>query len=204
MTETKSFPFLRGSLRALGLIALLGLAMGADGPDNGSFSSNDEMVGTLPATQGWEREMGQSLDPGAGAAFYLEGSWQRVLRAVRHASGAGYVTLDINAQGELRAVLRGDLRIDLHPYAFHDGELRAGLQFGAEEDTAAVGLFHAGRMVSKLAHDTQRCLPVPMAHLVDVGALEGGVILATSTRLAGRTFVNLSLTGGSLSIVQTR
>ncbi len=211
MSDSHAFQILRGLGRVLGVLTLLGLVAGANGPggpggpgNGGSAFSSDEMVGTLPSTQGWDRAMGQSLDPQAGAAFYLEGNWQRVLRAVRDASGPGYVSLEMNAQGELRAVLRGDLRLDLHPLAFHDGELRAGLQFGAEESTAAVGLFHAGRMVSKIAHDTQRSLPVPMAHLVDVGALDSGVTLATSTRLTGRTLVNLALEGGSLSIVQTR
>lgn len=200
---------LRGAGRVLGLCLLLGFLvaplLGAGspgGPGGGNFASG-EMVGTLPATQGWECATGSLLDPDAQPGFYIEGSWQSVLRAVQFASGTGHVTLEAGSAGDLRAVLHGKLRLDLHPRTFHGENLRAGLLFGAEHGVSAVGMFHGGRMVSMAAHGDRSALPVPVAHLVDSGVLEEGVILVTARPERGRSITSLRLHGGTLSISQS-
>ncbi len=190
------------SLQFIGACLFLGLLLAATGgghgnsPSGGGFS--DEMVGTLPAFGGDSDDHLRDL---YGSLFYLEGPWLLVAQLAFSASGDEAV-FEQTADGELRALFPGDMRLDLRDIVFRDGELRAGLRLGAEQQ-AQVALILEGRLVTQSVHEL-RYLPLPMQRLLDSGAMRGvGLKILSRSLGGGRSLLTLSETPGSLHVVQT-
>jgi hypothetical protein len=197
----------RPGLRSLGALAVLCLfATGASGQTDRRRPeaplAPDEMVGTLPATAGWSGpNLGTAVST-TRAMLYLEGAAQRVLEVVSASGGSGSVVLERLPFGEVRATFRGPVQLDLHPLAFDDGLLRAGVLFGSHSGVASLAVVYGARMVTRTSLHPWQALPVPMAQLVDSGALQLGLSIVTASPLEGRSVITMVQEAAKLRIIQ--
>lgn len=162
-----------------------------------------EMVGTLPGTDNWNPVGNGDRNDRSRASFYVQGDLQRVMGIALGSSGTGRTVFTYLPGVGLRATFHGDVHIAMHPASFQDGLLEAGIQFGAEGGTAAVGLFQAGKLVSATLQDMPDNLHLPMGAIRASGALEDGLRIVSAVPMVGRSILRLEESAGVLSVAQS-
>ena len=192
--------------RFFAAVTLVGLLLGVATAQNDRklepALSSDEMVGTLPATYEVTPSEFELISNPVRVALYVEGEWSRVSMALDNLRGSAHVSLERLHLGGVRAVIRGEARLDLPALEFQDGSLRVGVMYGAQFGQATIGIVHGQRMVSRTAILPWQDLAVPMAHLVNSGLLDTGLAIVTQSPLGRRSFVTIDETAGSVRIVQ--
>jgi|GEM_PF-2826485 len=176
----------------------------ADPGSGGTFSIEDEYVGTLPIDRNGDGDA-QSLISG----FFLQGPESTIRSSFVGASGNGFLRLeeipdeDGDSEDELRVSFSGRLSITLDISVLACSQTELGVYsaptWGA---TLASAMTQDGLLLVEPIPDGGS-LAIPYRDYMQGGLLEDdGVNVVTLNRLRGRDLIGVSRTGGLLEVSQ--
>ena len=218
-----------GLLASAALTALAGIGLlvaGAEGnahdnrPDvnsgtgesEGSFASDDEVVGTLPAVRNLPTDaLLQLLLDSEPPSFYVEAGAQELLDSILDAGPSAiaqdaFTTYDLITDprtGELsmRLTFHGSVNVEFDSSLLEVEGVEFGLALGKNVETFGAGIVLEDRVLSTTVLEAEEELYLPLSELADYDLLERVQVLS-SNGAGTRTQIEIEERGGMFSLSQ--
>ncbi|MCB9916449.1 MAG: hypothetical protein H6828_15080 [Planctomycetes bacterium] len=189
---------------------------GSDDGHGGDFSSDDEVIGTLPMIGGDDDDdealLALILASEQPPAFYVEAPAAELLRGIL-AAGPGafaesafttyeFVPTARHGLGNLRITFHGDVEVGFDSSFLDLADVRFGLALGWGLDTFGAGVVYEGRVVSTTLMQSGDEFHLPLGTLHQQGLLDRVQILTSNGR-GTRSLLRAEERGGLVTLGQS-